>query len=129
MSETSPPPGAGFLPLLAVVGTITTWAASFPAIGFALRELDPLPLASIRFAMAAVPAVIWLAWRRPRALPASGYAIVAFCGVLGIALYNLLLNSGQATVSAGAASFIVNTQPLFQAGLAVLFLREAFNRW
>jgi drug/metabolite transporter (DMT)-like permease len=117
------------LPYLAVVGTVATWAASFPAIGFALREIEPLPLASIRFALAAVPAVIWLAWRRPQALSARSYLTVVVCGVLGIALYNLLLNSGQATVSAGAASFIVNTQPLFQAGLAVLFLREAFNRW
>lgn len=117
------------LPALAVAGTIASWSASFPAIGYALRELEPLPLASVRFALAAVVALAWLAWRRPKTSGVRDHATVALCGVLGIALYNVLLNSGQATVSAGAASFIVNTQPLFMALLATLFLREAFHRW
>ena len=37
-------------------------------------------------------------------MSAKDYGIVAICGVLGIAIYNVLLNSGQTTVSAGAAS-------------------------
>jgi drug/metabolite transporter (DMT)-like permease len=117
------------LPSLAVAGTVLSWAAAFPAIGYALRELEPLPLAAIRFALASVLAFAWLAWKRPKPMSAKDYAIVAVCGVLGIAAYNVFLNSGQTTVSAGAASFIVNTQPLFMAILAVLFLKEAFNRW
>jgi drug/metabolite transporter (DMT)-like permease len=51
------------------------------------------------------------------------------CGLLGIALYNALLNTGEQTVSAGAASFIVNTLPIFTALLAQSFLHERFNRW
>ena len=51
------------------------------------------------------------------------------CGFLGIALYNALLNTGEQTVSAGAASFIVNTLPIFTALLAAVFLGERFNRW
>lgn len=95
----------------------------------ALRDVAPLPLASIRFALASLLAIAWLVWRRPPRTNGSDLVIVAISGVVGIALYNMLLNSGQATVSAGAASFIVNTQPVFMAILAVLFLREAFNRW
>lgn len=117
------------LPTLAVVGTISTWAASFPAIGYALREIDPLPLASLRFALAALFALAWLLWRRPCGFSGRDFGRVALCGVLGIAAYNILLNSGQAEVSAGAASFIVNTQPLFMALLAVVFLGEVFARW
>jgi drug/metabolite transporter (DMT)-like permease len=117
------------LPSLAVFGTVLSWAASFPAIGYALREIEPLPLAATRFALASLLAVAWLVWNRPKSMPAKDYGIVAICGVLGIAVYNVLLNSGQTTVSAGAASFIVNTQPLFMAGLAVVFLKEAFTRW
>lgn len=49
------------------------------------------------------------------------------CGAIGIAVYNVLLNSGQVTVSAGAASFIVNTVPVITAILAVLFLGERFR--
>lgn len=117
------------LPALAVVGTVVTWAAAFPAIGFALRQIEPLPLAAIRFALAALVALAWLAWRRPASFSRRDYGKVALSGLLGIAAYNVLLNSGQASVSAGAASFIINTQPLFMALLAVLFLKEAFNRW
>ncbi len=117
------------LPALAVAGTVFTWAASFPAIGFALRQIEPLPLAAIRFALAGMFALAWLAWRRPTTFERRDYGTVALSGLLGIAAYNVLLNSGQATVSAGAAGFIVNTQPLFMAILAVLVLKEAFNRW
>jgi drug/metabolite transporter (DMT)-like permease len=117
------------LPSLAVVGTVLSWAASFPAIGYALREIEPLPLAATRFALASLLALAWLAWNRPSSMSAKDYGVVGICGVLGIAVYNVLLNSGQITVSAGAASFIVNTEPLFMAGLAVVFLKEAFTRW
>lgn len=112
-----------------VAGTVISWAASFPAIRFALTELAPLPLASIRFALASLLAGAWLLWMRPGILSRKDYGTIAICVVLGITCYNMLLNAGQTTVSAGAASFIVNTQPLFMAILAVLFLKEAFGRW
>ncbi|WP_048647740.1 DMT family transporter [Nitratireductor soli] len=120
---------SAILPAFAVSGTVITWAASFPAIGMALKGLEPLPLAAIRFALAALLAIVWLAWRRPARFSRRDLATLVLCGILGIALYNVLLNSGQKTVSAGAASFIVNTQPMFMAILAVLVLKEAFNRW
>lgn len=62
-------------------------------------------------------------------LPPRDFVVLAISGLLGIAAYNVLLNLGQATVSAGAAGFIVNTQPLFMVLLAVLFLKERFGRW
>ncbi|WP_320199632.1 DMT family transporter [Agrobacterium sp. rho-13.3] len=117
------------LPALAVAGTVFTWSASFAAIGYALRAFEPLPMASIRFALAAIFALAWIASRRPRSFLARDYGILAVSGVLGIAAYNVLLNSGQTTISAGAAGFIVNTQPLFMVLLAVPFLKERFSRW
>lgn len=128
-SETTLAPQSRLVPALAVAGTAVTWAASFPAIGMALRGFEPLPMASLRFALAAILAVAWLAWRRPARFSGHDFRILILCGLLGIALYNVLLNSGQQTVSAGAASFIVGSQPMFMAILAVLFLKEAFNRW
>ncbi|KUY81181.1 DMT family transporter [Burkholderia sp. RF4-BP95] len=120
------------LPLVAagaVAFTIVSWASAFPFIRIGLHGLAPLQLAAARFATAAVLVIAWLAWRRPR-LPATGDALrFLVCGLLGIALYNALLNTGEQTVSAGAASFIVNTLPIFTAVLAALFLRERFNRW
>lgn len=123
------PDKTSLLPALAVAGTVVSWAASFAAIGLALREMQPLPMASARFALASVLAIAWLVWRRPPRFSRRDLLMILICGGLGIAAYNVLLNSGQATVSAGAASFIVNTQPLFMVGLAVIFLKERFSIW
>lgn len=73
--------------------------------------------------------VAWLLWRRPRRPTKRDALRFLLCGLLGIALYNALLNTGEQTVSAGAASFIVNTLPIFTALLAAVFLGERFNRW
>ncbi|WP_322084492.1 DMT family transporter [Burkholderia sp. BCC1972] len=113
----------------AVAFTIVSWASAFPFIRIGLHGLAPLQLASARFATAALLVIAWLAWRRPP-LPAKRDALrFVACGFLGIALYNALLNTGEQTVSAGAASFIVNTLPIFTALLAAVFLHERFNRW
>lgn len=128
-SQSVSPARVPLLPVLAVAGTVITWASSFPAIGMALTGFDPLPMAAVRFALAALLAIAWLAWRRPPRFSGKDLATLAVSGVIGIALYNILLNLGQTTVSAGAASFIVNSQPMFMAILAVVFLKEAFNRW
>ncbi|KWF34154.1 permease [Burkholderia diffusa] len=133
MNTLSPPSSRGArLPLVAagaVAFTIVSWASAFPFIRIGLQGLAPLQLAAARFATAAVLVIAWLAWRRPN-IPAKGDALrFLVCGLLGIALYNALLNTGEQTVSAGAASFIVNTLPIFTALLAAIFLRERFNRW
>lgn len=113
----------------AVAFTIVSWASAFPFIRIGLHGLAPLQLAAGRFATAAVLVIAWLAWRRP-AKPSTRDALrFLVCGFLGIALYNALLNTGEQTVSAGAASFIVNTLPIFTALLAAVFLHERFNRW
>ncbi|OYQ34125.1 EamA family transporter [Niveispirillum lacus] len=119
----------GLLPLLAVLVTVISWGSAFPSIRVALTAMDPLPLAAARFAMARLLALLFLLLTRPllpRGLDAVRFAA---CGGIGIALYNLLLNTGQQTVAAGAASFIVNVAPVLTVILATLFLKEKFRRW
>jgi drug/metabolite transporter (DMT)-like permease len=120
---------ASLLPALAVAITVLSWASAFPFIRIGLQGLLPLQLAAARFATAALLVIAWLAVRRPP-LPTPRDALrFLLCGAIGIALYNALLNTGEKTVSAGAASFIVNTLPIFTALLAIIFLNERFNRW
>jgi drug/metabolite transporter (DMT)-like permease len=113
----------------AVAFTVLTWASAFPLIRIALRDLVPLPLAAARFAVAGLFVLAWLAWKRPARPSGRDAACFLACGLIGIALYNALLNAGQRTVTAGAASFIVNTVPIITALLATVFLRERFTRW
>jgi drug/metabolite transporter (DMT)-like permease len=113
----------------AVAFTVLSWASAFPMIRIALNELAPIPLAAARFAIAAILIVAWLAWTRPP-WPSRPDALRIFlCGLAGIALYNICLNTGQQTVAAGAASFIVNSAPILTALLALIFLRERFTIW
>lgn len=123
------PFSASALAAAAVAVTIASWASAFPLIRIALQGLSPLHLAAARFATAALLAGAWLAYRRPKRPTARDALRFALCGFFGIGIYNALLNTGEMTVAAGAASFIANTLPIFTALLATVFLGERFNRW
>ena len=49
---------------------------------------------------------------------------VFLAGFLAFTLYHVALNYGEVTVSAGAASILINTVPVFTALLATVFLGE-----
>ena len=104
--------------------TILLWAGSFPAISIGVRHVDPSGLAAVRFAIAAAVGGLCLALRKERLPSGADITRIAVSSLLGIALYNVLINTGQRTVSPGAASFIVATQTVFAAMLAHLLGEE-----
>ena len=115
--------------LAAAAITVLVWAASFTAIRIALTGLSPTEIAAARYVAAAIPAAIFLLVARP-VLPSRGeFARLAVISILYIAGYAILLNTGQKTVSAGAASFIINTSPVMIAVMAVVALGETFGLW
>lgn len=111
-----------------VVGAIgvavLSWAAAFPGIRFALDELEPIPLATMRFLIAGAVAVTWLVFTRTHLPTFRDIGIFLISGGLGIAAYNVCLNLGQVTVSPGAASFIVNMLPIIAAIIGFFVLGE-----
>ena len=112
----------------AILVTIVAWASAFPAIRAGLVDFGPLELGAARFAIAAVPAALFLLITRP-ALPRWSEAWRFFVGGLFfVALYTTLLNLGEQTVSSGPASFIINVNPIITAALAMMFLGERFGR-
>jgi len=111
----------------AVIVTILAWASAFPAIRAGLQAFGPLELGALRFAVAAVPAAVFLAVVRPAWPTVSDFLRLMVGGFLFVALYSALLNMGEKTVSAGAASFIINTNPIMTAGLAMFVLGERFS--
>ena len=112
---------------LAALATVALWASAFPFIRIVLRSFDPIPLAAMRFFVAAIVVAGWLLWHRPRLPSFADILRLMLCAAIGIAAYNILLNSGQRTVSAGAASFIVNIVPVITALIALVFLGERFG--
>lgn len=112
----------------AVALTVVLWASAFAAIraaleGFSAVELSVLRLVIASLALAVVAPFVGL--RRPAArdLP----ALVA-AGALGMTAYQLLLNAGEESVTAGTASLLVSMSPILAALLAAVFLRERISR-
>jgi drug/metabolite transporter (DMT)-like permease len=114
--------------LLAVAATVVAWGGSYTAIRVALAALTPVEIAVARYFAAAVAGSIFLAVVRPR-LPSRGQFVrLALVGSLYVVGFAVLLNSGQRTVSAGTAGFIVGTLPVMIAIMAVVALDEPFGR-
>ncbi|QEL25923.1 EamA family transporter [Bosea sp. F3-2] len=110
-----------------VTFTVMAWASSFPAIRAGLAGFGPAEMAALRFALAGGPAALFLILTRAK-LPEFG-DIWRFLvgGVIFIAGYALLLNFGQRVVPAGPAAFIINTNPIMTAVLAMMTLGERFS--
>ena len=113
----------------AVALTVTLWASSFPAIRVALGAFSPGELAALRYLIASAALALYVVLRRPGWPMRGDLPRIGLTGVLGIAAYNLLLNTGELTVDAGTASFIVNTVPVFTAVFGLVFLYERFRAW
>lgn len=114
---------------LCVFISVLSWASAYPVVRLALRDLPPLPLAALRYGLAALVAVLWLAYRRPVLPSWHDVPRLIGCGVLGITLYNIFFNLGETTLSSGATSLVIASGPIMAALLAVCFTRETLSRW
>ena len=117
------------VPVLAVVAALLSWACAYPVVRLALPFFAPVPLAAARYMVAACLVVCWLCVKRPTLPRLKDIPRFLACGGIGIALYNILFNTGEQTVSAGAASLLLNTAPFLAAIAAVLFLNERLTVW
>lgn len=115
--------------LAAIVFTVLVWASAFPGIRAGLEGYSPGELALLRYIFASVTlAACTSIWpiRRPERTDLPGMVAL---GALGIAIYHLALNYGEQTVTAGAASFLIATSPVFATLLAYWFLDERLTAW
>lgn len=138
---------AAITPLDVLLGLITigAWSSAFPLVQMALREgISPLPLASLRYGLAALIVLpyLWHHLRKSAATPAlptsTGATEITLprwpnrkdwprflvCGLLGITLYNIFLNLGEQTVSPSTASLIAASSPVICALLGTWLHRD-----
>jgi drug/metabolite transporter (DMT)-like permease len=126
--QTGPEPKAaqrGFW-VLALI-TIVLWASAFVLIRVAIKEYSPGHLALLRFAVASLTLTICAARFGVRVPDKGDWPGLVFMGFCGFTAYNLLLNRGEKTVTAGSAAFLVNTSPIWTALLAPLLLNERLS--
>jgi drug/metabolite transporter (DMT)-like permease len=113
--------------LAAVVAAVVFGASAYAAIGAALASYSPGPLALFRMLVASASLAPYAAFLGMRLPEVKDLPAVAFAGLLAFALYNVALNYGQVSASAGAASLIIASIPIFTALLAVAFLEERLD--
>jgi drug/metabolite transporter (DMT)-like permease len=117
--------------LVAIAVTLLCWASAFAGIRASLATYAPGELALLRFLVASAVLSVYALFTRMHLPKQQDLGAIALMGLLGITAYHLLLNYGELTVTAGAASLLVNTAPIFTALLAIAFLGErlSVNRW
>lgn len=117
--------------LAAIAVTVLCWASAFAGIRAGLAAYTPGQVALLRFLVASAVLAVYAVLTRMHFPKKQDLGAIAAIGFLGITAYHLLLNYGELTVTAGAASLLVNTSPIFTALLAIAFLGErlSLRRW
>ncbi|MGE7910542.1 DMT family transporter [Lysinibacillus xylanilyticus] len=109
--------------------TIILWASAFPGIRVALTAYSPEHISLLRLLVGSFVLII-IAIIKKTPLPAlKDIPIILFLGFLGFTVYQVALNYGEQTISAGVASLLVSTTPIFTALFAVVFYREKLGLW
>jgi len=110
--------------LAALVITTVFWASAFAGIRAGLDAYGPGQVALFRFLVASAALAAYAALVRMRLPERRDLPAVFLGGLLAFAVYHVALNYGEVTVSAGSASILIATAPVFTALLAVAFLGE-----
>ncbi len=108
----------------AVAAMLLFWASAFAAIRSALSAFPPGELALLRFLVASATLGALSALRSPPRPRLRDLPVIFLLGLFGITLYHLALNYGEVVVTAGAASLLIASAPIFTALLAVPLLGE-----
>lgn len=109
-----------FLLALAVVAV---WGTNFVVIKLALGQMPPLLFATLRFAVAVLPAVFFL----PR--PNVPWRNLAAYGLLiGVGQFGLLFVAMNGHISPGLASLVIQIQVFFTIGLSMVLSGERLQR-
>jgi drug/metabolite transporter (DMT)-like permease len=113
----------------ALIITVLLWGTSFVAIRQSMHDFSPGGLALLRYIIATVaviPVYFYLPTRTKPTL--KEIPVLLLLGLLGIGIYNIVLNVGETTTSAAIASFMISQGPVATIVLAVIFLHERLSK-
>ncbi|OGO12556.1 MAG: hypothetical protein A2Y53_09025 [Chloroflexi bacterium RBG_16_47_49] len=108
-----------------VTFAVIVWGASFIATKLALRDLAPVTVVWLRFAIGVIILGIATLLRHQFSFPTRRELIYfALLGFLGITFHQWLQSTGLVTAQASTTAWIVATTPVFMAILGWIFIRE-----
>jgi drug/metabolite transporter (DMT)-like permease len=113
------------IPFLEALFAVTVWGASFIATKVALRDVSPVTVVWLRFAMGVIILGVTVAARRQLQLPEwDEWLYFALLGFLGITFHQWLQSTALTTSRASTTAWIVATTPVYMALLGWLVLKE-----
>lgn len=104
--------------------TVILWASAFAGIRAGLESYSPASVALLRYLVASVVLAGYAIVTKMPLPERSDLPQITLIGFLGFTAYNIALNAGEVAVSAGTASFIVASAPIFMALFATVFLKD-----
>jgi drug/metabolite transporter (DMT)-like permease len=114
--------------LLAYIGLILAvifWGGSFVATKIALREIQPVTVVWLRFAIGVIILGMAVVRKKEWAVPTrKDLAYFSLLGFIGITFHQWLQSTGLTTSQASTTAWIVATTPVFMAILGWLVLKE-----
>jgi drug/metabolite transporter (DMT)-like permease len=117
---------SNLIALLEATLAVLAWGASFIATKVALRDVSPVTVVWLRFAMGVAILTLAVLARKQFALPArwKEWFYFAALGLIGITFHQWLQSTGLQTAQASTTAWIVATTPVFMALLGWLVLKE-----
>lgn len=108
--------------------TIILWASAFPMIKIALADFKAENLSAIRLFIASIVLIVLAVIKKYPLPEKNDIPLIMLLGFSGFTIYHVALSFGEYYISAGVASLLVSTTPIFSAILAKYFLKERFTK-
>ena len=115
-------------PRVALLLTILFWGASFVATKTALRDISPVTLIVLRFALGTALLLGLLRARgQPMVPPRDSWLTLAFMGFVGVFLHHLLQATALTTTTAVHAGWLIAMIPIWSSLFSVALGKERFG--
>jgi drug/metabolite transporter (DMT)-like permease len=106
---------------LSVLVVALVWGSNFIVVKAALDVLPPIGMSALRFGLAAIVVLSLLRLREGSiGVPRRDLAGMAFLGILGFGVYQILWTTGLVSISAGDSALIIASTPVLTALFAVV---------
>lgn len=112
-----------FRDLLLAVTVMVIWGFNFSMIKLGVSDVNPLVATGARFALAAIPMVLFISKPDTKWLYVVSYGMVFGVGVWGMASWSIV-----AGLSSGMSSVLLTTNVIFGMLVGVLVLKESLTR-
>jgi drug/metabolite transporter (DMT)-like permease len=109
-----------------LLATMAVWGLNLSVVKLLIERFEPMLIAVLRMAVAAIAISVVLYWRRlpwPRFTPRE-LGLVAVCAVLMVYLNQFLFTEGVARTAATNAALIIALNPLVSALVAAMLLGD-----